>query len=176
MKAKPSRLLVIDACIASSATPKDHPLAQACKECLDTVLEVCHRAVFTEDLRAEWRRHGTLFAYSWMGAMFARRNKVERRERVVHHPVRAAITRLKLAPSKWEAVQKDLHLIDLALETDGTIISHDETARDLFRLIAATAPSIRHLIWVNPTREDERAIEWLQNGAPPDEPRRLTPL
>jgi hypothetical protein len=171
MKAKQSRRLVIDACIARSAGTTDHPISRACREFLRAVLDVCHRAVFSPELSREWKEHRSDFAVRWRAATVARK-KIEYLDSVNEHPaMRAEIQKMPRAIE----ILKDVHLIEAALATDQIIISSDEnTARIPFREIAAKVRSIRHIVWVNPTFAEECAMEWLQDGAPPDESRRLT--
>lgn len=59
-----------------------------------------------------------------------------------------------------EALQKDLHLIEAALATDGIVISLDDNARASFQVDAA-----KDVIWVNPVAEGGHAIYWLNKGA-----------
>jgi ABC-type iron transport system FetAB ATPase subunit len=70
------------------------------------------------------------------------------------------------------AMLKDSHLIEAALVTDRTVISLDETARELFTLMAQSVGEIKNVVWVNPDK-DEQPINWLEEGAKPEKNRRL---
>ena len=71
-------------------------------------------------------------------------------------------------------MQKDFHLLDAALATDQTIISLEEIIRGLFARATQRVGEIRDIVWVNPERmEEEEPLVWLQNGAPPDDHRKL---
>ena len=73
-----------------------------------------------------------------------------------------------------EVMRKDFHLLEAARATDQAIISLDETVRGLFARAAQGVGEIRDIVWVNPEHtEEEEPIEWLQNGAPPDDHRKL---
>ena len=73
-----------------------------------------------------------------------------------------------------EDMQKDFHLLEAALATDQTIISLDETIRQLFARASQRVGEIRDIVWVNPDRtEEEEPLVWLQNGAPPEDHRKL---
>ena len=63
------------------------------------------------------------------------------------------------------AVRKDIHLIHAALAADRSIVSCDETARQLFGNASAAVPDLSSIVWVNPDREAETPIRWLENGA-----------
>jgi hypothetical protein len=173
MKAKRSKRLVIDACVAGAAGSTEHPVSSACRHFLETVRAVCHQAVFSQEMRLEWRKHGSRFALGWYRAMTARR-KVIFVNPDKHLLVRAEIDKLNVSDSQREEIWKDLHLIEAAVHTDHTIVSSDESARQPYSMIARRVPSIGHVIWVNPTVENEEAIEWLQGGAPADKARRLS--
>ena len=72
-------------------------------------------------------------------------------------------------------MEKDFHLLQAALATDRTVISLDETVRDLFKRASQQVGEIQRIIWVNPDRTaEEQPIIWLQNGAPPETHRRLS--
>ena len=63
------------------------------------------------------------------------------------------------------AMLKDMHLIEAALVSDKTVISLDETARNLFCEITDMVPQLKSIMWVNPTSEGEASIDWLRSGA-----------
>ena len=68
---------------------------------------------------------------------------------------------------------KDIHLVEAALETDKTVISMDETARLCFHEVAQKIAVFKQIVWVNPSKDDELCIEWLQNGAEREKERLL---
>ena len=68
---------------------------------------------------------------------------------------------------------KDFHLIEAALQTDKTVISVDETVRLCFHTVAQRVHILKHIIWVNPCKDDELCIEWLHNGAESEQKRLL---
>lgn len=74
-----SRLLVIDADVLRASGGRDatHPTAQACRDYLRGILDICHRAYLTDKLADEWKDHASFFGASWKAAM-ARRGKLDR--------------------------------------------------------------------------------------------------
>lgn len=66
---------------------------------------------------------------------------------------------------------KDILLIEAALATDQTIISLDETVRQLFANLAPEIRDLRTIVWANPELEDLRT--WLAEGASPERARML---
>jgi hypothetical protein len=72
------------------------------------------------------------------------------------------------------AMTKDILLLEAALATDRRIVSLDEnTAHKYFTDAAKEIVKLRSLVWVNPSKEEENPIEWLQNDAPVDRERML---
>jgi hypothetical protein len=172
MKAIRSRRLVIDACIAGSAGLSEHPVSSSCRAFLEAVRKLGHHVVFSSELSEEWHDHQSGFALRWRSSMVARK-KVVWVDPVECAPVRVEIERLDVTDRRRAEIKKDVHLIEAALPADQTITSSDESARAPYREIASRVSAIRHLIWVNPTREDEQSIPWLEQGAPAQRSRRL---
>lgn len=67
-----------------------------------------------------------------------------------------------------DALEKDLPLVEAALETDSIVISRDERARKLFQRAAMRVPKLRPLVWVNPVT-DEDLLSWLAGEPWPTE-------
>jgi hypothetical protein len=74
-----------------------------------------------------------------------------------------------------EIMIKDAHLIEAAIATDRLIASLDRNARGHFRRLAAALNPLRRIVWVDPSIEKERAVDWLEKGAPDQSHRRLLP-
>ena len=92
----------------------------------------------------------------------------------VNQALRDEIEGTATRDNEIEDMQKDFHLLEAARETDQTVISLDETVRQLFARATQRVGEIRDIVWVNPERtEEEEPIVWLQNGAPPEECRKL---
>ena len=172
MKARHSKSLVIDASIARAAGRKDHPVSKACRDLLVAVLKICHRVVITREIAAEWDRHQSNFTVLWRASMNARK-KVRRPGAVQNDTLRTRIHTSSLTQKAREALSKDMHLIEAALATDLAVISIDEEARALFRTIARKVRPLKQVLWVNPVKKEDRAIEWLEEGAEGEEVRRL---
>jgi hypothetical protein len=68
---------------------------------------------------------------------------------------------------------KDAHLIETAVASDNRVISLDEEARLHYRQAAQVIGLLRDVCWVNPALANERAVEWLQTGAPAEKHRKL---
>jgi hypothetical protein len=62
------------------------------------------------------------------------------------------------------AIQKDLHLVDLAIQADQRVLSTDEKIVGHLRRLGARIPAICPILWVHPVNHDAPA--WLVGGAP----------
>src|SRR5271169_6766548 len=123
--ATPSRRLVVDASVASAAGKTMFPSSFRSREFLSEVLKISHRIVMTADLAEEWDRHESLYATTWRAEMRSR-NKIVDLAVEENDEVRRQV-------SVSKAVEKDLHLIEAALETDKIVISLDDRARAQLR-------------------------------------------
>ncbi len=176
MRARDSKRLVIDADVARAAGSETatHPRAEHCRDFLNAVLSLSHRIVMTEQINNEWKNHQSRFARRWRVSMDARK-KIDRIDPPENAELQAKVTTTTNNENEIEALQKDFHLLQAALVTDQTIISLDETVRQLFKQASQSVGEIRDIIWVNPDRTaEEQPIGWLQNGAPPEPHRQLS--
>ncbi len=176
MRARDSKQLVIDADVAraSGSETATHPRAEHCRDFLNAVLSLSHRMVMTEQINNEWKNHQSRFARRWRVSMDARK-KIERIDPPENAELQAKVTTTTNNENEIEALQKDFHLLQAALATDQTIISLDETVRQLFKQASQQVGEIRYIIWVNPDRTaEEQPTAWLQNSAPPEPHRQLS--
>lgn len=167
------RQLVIDADVARSAGESIHPISSACRRFLGTMLEVRHHVVMTDTIRKEWRHHRSGFSRKWLTQMYGGR-LVKRIEVDKDETLRERIGAALLWDQR-EAAEKDAHLIEAAIATDRLVTSRDEKARRLFGSASVAVGQLRQIVWVNPTKADERPIEWLENGARAEAHRQLGP-
>lgn len=176
MRARDSKRLVIDADVAraSGSETATHPRAEHCRDFLNAVLSLSHRMVMTEQINNEWKNHQSRFARRWRVSMDARK-KIDRIDPPENAELQAKVTTATNNENEIEALRKDFHLLHAALATDQTIISLDETVRQLFKRASQQVGEIQHIIWVNPDRTvEEQPITWLQDGALPEAHRQLS--
>lgn len=175
-----SRRLVIDASVAQAAGGETatFPASKMCRDFLTAVLTVCHQIVMTAEIRAEWDQHQSGFARRWRKSMVARKKlsylKVDAgaheaaRQRLV-----GVVRHSSLTGNQQDSVEKDLHLVVAALATDHRLVANDEIVRDLLNSLSSQATELASILWANPTRESEHALEWLEQGVPDEPSRRL---
>ncbi len=174
MLAKGSRRLVIDAAVARASGGEDavYPTSKNCRDFLTAARTICHHIVMTPDISEEWNRHQSNFARRWRVSMEARK-KVHHIEVTSQDKLYDKIECTTTSEKDCQAMFKDLHLIEAALSTDRIVISLDETARKLFSQTAQRVGELKSVMWVNPDKTEDRAIDWLEAGAKPDKNRQI---
>lgn len=154
-----------DVARASGGSTATHPAATATRDFLQAVLTICHKVVMTTAIQEEWNEHQSGFARKW------RRSMINKRKLVAINPdqredIRLGIEEEGIAENKKQAMIKDCHLIEAALATNLSIISLDDTARNLFAVTTNSIADLRVVLWVNPVHDHGKVIEWLKDGAP----------
>jgi len=159
------RSLVIDTTVTRAAgdDAATSPVSIQCRDFLKAVLAICHKFVVTPEIQDEWRKHRSRFSSTWLTAMDARK-KVIRIAAPEIQPIRNKINEVNESHPK-AAMTKDLHLIEAASVTDGLIVSMDEEVRNLFNENSQRIGQLKNLVWVNPCKPEDTALEWLQEGA-----------
>lgn len=174
MLTRAPRRLVIDPSVARAAggTEATFPTSMHCRDFLETVEVTSHHVVMTPDIFAEWKAHQTGPAFIWQRTMVAKKRIVFLKI-TPNARLRRKIENASASERDREAMLKDIHLVEAALETDRTVISLDETARKLFASTSMGVHELRTVVWVNPDKTEECAVLWLENGAKPERKRQL---
>ena len=169
-----TRSLVIDADVARAAgdSPDASGAAKSCRDFLQAVLDVCHHAVWTPEIAAEWKRHASRFSRKWRVQMAGRRKLDE----VEALPVAGLESRIiagndpDLFPEK---ISKDMHLVYAAIATGSPVASHDVAIRRRLKKAMPKAFELQSVVWVDPANYAENPMDWLKRGAPSDKDRQL---
>jgi hypothetical protein len=170
-KVRPRRL-VIDASVGRAAGDKASGVSFHCTEFLATVLDVGHAAVMSRELLAEWHRHRSRFATTWLRKMYGSR-KVIAVDLPPDDQLRTAVGQSVLEAAVAAIMLKDCHLIEAALATDRRVASLDDNVRQHFARCAEHVRPLRRVCWVNPAVVEERSVDWLHHSAPLDRHRLL---
>ncbi len=155
-RAKKSLRVVIDASVARAAGSSSDPTASACREILQEILDVCHRVVFSQEIKAEWRRHESRFFLQWRTAMVGKKKQVV----VSSLPTESVIDQIEAnagGSAARKAMIKDAHLVAAAVAADRIIITRDEDARRRFESLAASCKELG-LVWLNPCNPEECSL------------------
>jgi hypothetical protein len=139
--------------------------------------------VVTPELEAEYNKHVNYpnprfaeFGTSWRTDMQRAGRIIRPKNDVVDNDLREAI---RLSSNrdlgKLDIMLKDMLLIEAALapESDKTIVSQESKVRNAFAENCREIEKLKALVWVNPAKAEENAIEWLKNGAKAEEGRYL---
>jgi len=176
MKESDSKLLVIDADVAcsSSETIKDDPVSTLCQDFLEQVKKICHKAIKTDEIQKEWSNHESRYFRKWSVRMTKGIMKIFEPNPKKIRSVKALklgsrVEKLVKSPKEKEAILKDLHLIEAALATDQIVISRDDTTAGLLKKYQDQIPEFQKIIWLNPTKNPEAVIKWLEAGANPQD-------
>ena len=166
-----AKQLVIDADIAHSASESNHPISSTCRKFLETMLEVRHHVVMTDEIKKEWRRHTSNYSRKWRSQMYGRRLVIQ--IEVDEDPILRGRIDAAVLLDQRDNVAKDVHLIEAAIATDRLVASQDERARRAFGNASANVSELKQIVWVNPTQDDEKPIDWLKDGAKAEAHRQL---
>ncbi|MEA5533324.1 hypothetical protein [Crocosphaera sp. XPORK-15E] len=174
MKNKTSKLLVIDASIARSCGGENarHPTPKNCRDFLKAVLELDYSMVMTSELKQEWDKHQSTFARKWRVSMIAKK-KFKYYENVTLDELRKQIEECAENYKKREAMWKDICLLEAAIITDKIVISLDEKVRQYFSEVSKDIPEIGIIIWLNPAKNKDQVIIWLEDGAVLEQERQM---
>lgn len=166
MVARGPKCLVIDTDIARSAGGVDarDGRSKCCRDLLTEVLDTEHKVVTTEAIREEWRKHQSGFTRGWLVSMTARR-RVCKVDAPTDDELRHRVELATLNEKKRAAMLKDIHLVEAAIKADKIVMSMDETVRNCFHETAQTIGALKQIAWVNPSRDEEKPLEWLRDGA-----------
>jgi len=175
MPTKISKRLVIDASVARSCGNENatFPTSKHCRDFLQEVLRICHRAVMTPEIKTEWDKHQSSFARKWKASMVAKK-KLEYLSAIsIDRTLRNRIDSAAESDKEREAMWKDILLIEAALMTDKIVVSIDEKARKPFSKAAAKVSELQAISWLNPDKLEETPLEWLAAGAKVEKKRLL---
>jgi hypothetical protein len=168
-----AKTLVVDASVARAAGEQGKVESSSrCRQFLDAILECGHRCAMDSELRSEWARHEGGYAKRWRTTMVSRRRVIA--VAVLYPQVAPLLDDLETTQAKKRAMNKDIHLVEVALLTDRRIVSLDNTVRTHFQTACERIELLRKIYWSNPVAEGQGAIDWLRRGAPDERLRLLT--
>lgn len=160
------KCVVIDTDIARAASPREtiDPRPKDCHKLLEAVRDAEYGVVRTEAIHIEWKKHQSQFTKIWFASMIARK-QVCWLNAPADDQLRRNIEKHAPSEKKRDAMLKDTHLVEAALQADKIVISMDETVRQAFGDVAHRVRPLALIVWVNPCISEEAVIDWLQRGA-----------
>jgi hypothetical protein len=139
---------------------------------LEAMRDFEHQVVITPEILEEWKRHRSRFAFRWLTEMFARKLDYRLGD-VTNEALREKIMLAAKSERGREEMLKDILLLEAALAADQIVSSLNETDRRRFKSICHVVVEIADVVWVNPDIVAENCIEWLSQGAPAEDHRKL---
>ena len=164
--ARNSKRIVVDTSVIKAAGDGAHP-AKICRDVLDTIYKVCHRVVLTESVRAEWWQHPTRFLAGWRKQMDGKKKLL----RCENPPESGACRKVLAAVDEQDrhVVEKDIMLLEAALNMDRIVISLDSRTRKHIAGVAQKIVELQKVQWEDLKRSEpettEAVLEWLRRGA-----------
>jgi hypothetical protein len=79
--------------------------------------------------------------------------------------LRNEIEQVALSHKQVEALYKDIHLIDAAVQLDNIVISCDQYLRDILEQVSGEVTVMKDVMYANPVSQTQEIIVWLQEGA-----------
>ena len=166
-RAVPSVRLVVDTNIlrGASSTIVAEPPGATLRAVLQAILRICHRAVVSPALAREYNKHASDYGTRWLSAMRTKGKVVEAEATPTSRSRRWQANASRKGSRPGEELQKDLHLVLAAMETDQIVVSCETNARDVL-LEVMTPDDLPLVSWavVGPHTEN-----WLERGAPRQE-------
>lgn len=172
MARKFSRKLVVDSDIlCSSGNTNEDDRSYISRQILESILIICHRIVVTPALREEWKTHCSRYGITWLRQMRNKNKVVVLNDSIFLEDLRNQLPCQTLSAKQNNALEKDMHLLEAALETDRRIISYDESVHNY--ICKAKLDGVEKIIWVNPENDEDKCLEWLAGGAKEEKHRQL---
>ena len=164
--------IVVDTSVARAASEKDKQPAKACRDSLEAIRkDERYRLAINDTLKREWLKereegeesspYASRFALAWLTGMEqeGRVKTFSERKDFINQCIQASAS---LAAAS--AIQKDLHLVDLALQADQRVLSTDKKIVGHLSQLGKHVPEVCPILWVHPVDHDAPA--WLAGGAP----------
>lgn len=164
-KAKPQ--IVVDASVARAAGDASmHPVSKNCRESLQAISNSKIDIVTCSLLISEWKNHQSNYSRLWLISMIARGRFKCLSNDLTNHGLRESINTHAKTENCANAMEKDAHLIEIALQTGRRVIALDETVRNLYKSLSKHHPPIKTVLWANPVIDEDSTTEWISTGCP----------
>ena len=151
-----SRLLVVDASVVRSAGETKHPMSSSCRDCLDAILDICHRVAVTPAILEEWKRHMSWYSRTWRHSMAARGKPLKAVE-----PVDARINLGAYPESVRDEIAKDMCLLEAAFGAEKIIVTRDDSLKKALAQRSDGKALLKSIKWINPLADGVKALEAL---------------
>lgn len=120
----------------------------------------------TIDIKKQWDLVKSKIANQFLSTM-ATRNRIENLKSITNN-IKLQFQNLTCPQNIRVPLERDIHLIEAALDVDKIVISKDKKARLKFCIISDELEDIKVIMWADPTMTEDSAIIWLENSMPKD--------
>ena len=159
--------IVIDASVARAAGNTSlHPASKGCREALLSIDASKLVVIIGGNLKEEWNKHQSKFSKSWLISVIARGRFFPINPLPQCHQLRACISKTASDEKSETAMNKDVHLLELALCSDHIVLALDEVVRTHFKALSAHHTPLKFVMWANPSQQIDNVPIWLKKGAP----------
>lgn len=170
----PKPRIVIDASIARAAGDASmHPVSKNCREILQAIDNGKIIIITANELTEEWKKHQSRYFKTWLVSMVAKRRFEYISESIRDDIFRTCITSNAENQKCADAMEKDAHLIEIALQAGKRVVALDEIVRALFKEMSNHHHPVKEIMWANPTQENDSTHEWALKGAPIEKSRKF---
>jgi len=169
-------LIVVDADIMRAAGLSEKPTATHARMILESIQHRGHSIVIAKPLNDEYKRHQSQFAERWKSQMVS-----NKRVKFTQYEDNPALRKLLIQSLPADnvaaeaAVEKDAHLLEIALQHGQRIVSKDKKAKKYFQHSCVVKGDHRLLLWADATEKPLEVIEWIGNGCADQNHWRLCP-
>ena len=153
MKARKSRLLIVDASVVCSAGETAFRTSSSCRACLEAILHICHRVAVTGPILDEWNRHMSRFSRKWRRFMAGKKKPIK-----TIAPAAVSLDIEAFSGPAREQIEKDLILLAAALAADRIIVTRDDRLKAALMTHGDGAAVLNAIRWVNPVADGPKAL------------------
>lgn len=148
MKKKLSRVLVVDASVARSAGETENNMSSACRRYLSDILKICHRIIWTDEIKNEWNKHMSRFTRKWLGTMVSRKKWIRDLS-----PNQIDLNLSEFSTKAQKTIGEDRHLLEAAFAADRVILTRDESLRSALNERVEGKKIVNSIKWINPIHD-----------------------
>ncbi|WP_457243611.1 hypothetical protein [Pseudomonas lurida] len=160
MKIKCERF-VVDADVARCAGLSEVPSSKGARNVMQAMIKSDTVAIFCPTLADEWKKHRSKFSANWLSSMTAKKKilRVKPTETAAGEIQAAAISE-----DDKRIAEKDVHIVDAAVDQNAVIASNDNAARAVFQRILNGSATMEALVWVSPTASSEEIVSLIERA------------
>ena len=127
---------------------------------------------WSPSIKKEWDKHQSNYALEWLVSMV----KIRKLRYIPDAPndeFRESVRDNNPDGGVVEIILKDAHLVEAAWATEHRVTSLDDVVRGHLCRSIAYCPQLQTILWANPAIEAENIVDWIENGLPDEDARKL---